>query len=94
MNRLLKLFFCGNLIGRFNWLKYNLERSLGIVSDEIEEMKLAENEVIKTIDEINRYLELIGTMNDSINKIITESNKKYDSIIQRIFYEFIIRKLY
>ena len=75
---------CGNLIGRFNWLKYNLERSLGIVSDEIEEMKLAENEVIKTIDEINRYLELIGTMNDSINKIITESNKKYDSIIQRI----------
>ena len=32
----------------------------------------------------NRYLELIGTINDSINKIITESNKKYDSIIQRI----------
>lgn len=75
---------CGNLIGRFNWLKYNLERSLGIVSDKIEEMKLAENEVTKTIDEINRYLELIGTMNDSINKIITEGNKKYDSIIQRI----------
>ncbi len=25
-----------------------------------EEMKLAENEVVKTIDEINRYLDLIG----------------------------------
>ena len=59
---------CGNLVGRFGWLKYNLERSLGIVSNDEEEMKLAENEVVKTIDEINRYLDLIGDMYDIITK--------------------------
>ena len=59
---------CGNLVGRFGWLKYNLERSLGIVSNDEEEMKLAENEVVKNIDEINRYLDLIGDMYDIITK--------------------------
>lgn len=48
----------GNLIGRLGWLEYNLKRSLGIKSDDKEEMLLAEKEVIKTIDEINRYLDI------------------------------------
>lgn len=75
---------CGNLVGRFGWLKYNLERSLGIKSDDLEEMKLAENEVSKTIDEINRYLDLIGTMYDIINELITTTDKNYDEIIEKI----------
>jgi len=62
----------GNLIGRFDWLKYNLERSLGIISNNEEEMKLAENEVIKTIDEVNRYLDLIEDMYDIITKLSFE----------------------
>lgn len=65
---------CGNLVGRFGWLKYNLERSLGIVSNDEEEMKLAANEVIKTIDEINRYLDLIGDMYDIIIKLTIKDN--------------------
>ena len=45
-------------------------RLLGeIVSNDEEEMKLAENEVVKTIDEINRYLDLIGDMYDIITKL-------------------------
>ena len=59
----------GNLVGRLGWLKYNLERSLGIKSDDNEEMILAEKEVIKTIDEINRYLSLSDTMLNILNKI-------------------------
>ncbi len=62
----------GNLVGRLGWLKYNLERSLGIVSNDLEEMELACNEVIKTIDEINRYLDLVNTMEGLINSLKTE----------------------
>ncbi len=75
---------CGNLVGRFGWLKYNLERSLGIVSNDEEEMKLAENEVIKTIDEINRYLDLIGDMYDIITKLTIKETENYDSAMQQI----------
>lgn len=71
---------CGNLVGRFGWLKYNIERSLGIVSNDDEEMKLAENEVIKTINEINRYLELVGEMYDIICNLITPQSKDYSDI--------------
>lgn len=65
----------GNLVNRYEWLKYNLERSLGIISADEEEIRLSENEVIKTINEINNYLQLIGTMEDCINKIISENIK-------------------
>ena len=75
---------CGNLVGRFGWLKYNLERSLGIVSNDEEEIKLAENEVVKTIDEINRYLDLIGDMYDIITKLTIKETKNYDSVMQKI----------
>ncbi len=75
---------CGNLVGRFGWLKYNLERSLGIISNDEEEMSLAEKEVEKTIDEINRYLELIGDMEELINKIITKEKNNYDKVIEQI----------
>ena len=75
---------CGNLVGRFGWLKYNLERSLGIVSNDEEEMELAENEVVKTIDEINRYLDLIGEMYDIITKLTIKETEKYDSVMKQI----------
>ena len=76
---------CGNLVGRFGWLKYNVERSLGIVSNDLEEMQLAENEVIKTIDEINRYLGLIGTMDDILCKLVAEnSNSDYTDVVNKI----------
>ena len=75
---------CGNLVGRFGWLKYNLERSLGIVSNDEEEMKLAENEVVKTIDEINRYLDLIGDMYDIITKLTIKETENYDSVMEQI----------
>ncbi|MBR3162312.1 MAG: phosphotransferase [Bacilli bacterium] len=74
---------CGNLVGRLGWLKYNLDRSLGIISKDIEEIKIAENEVIKTIDEINRYLDLIGDMDDIIIKLTTKE-ENYDDIIKQI----------
>lgn len=64
----------GNLVGRLGWLKYNIERSLGIKSNDSEEMELAENEVSKTIDEINRYLELMETMNNIIQKLLFSEN--------------------
>ena len=75
---------CGNLVGKFEWLKYNLERSLGIVSNDEEEINLAENEVIKTIDEINRYLDLIGDMDDIITKLTIKETENYDSVMQKI----------
>lgn len=75
---------CGNLVGRFEWLKYNLDRSLGIVSNDEEEMKLAQNEVVKTIDEINRYLNSIGDMDDILVKLTTKEKDNYDDIIKKI----------
>lgn len=73
---------CGNLVGRFEWLKYNLERSLGIISNDSEEINIASREVSKTINEINRYLLLIGTMYNLINSLST--NNKYDKEIEII----------
>ena len=64
----------GNLVGRLGWLKYNLERSLGIKSNDSEEIQLAENEVVKTIKEINRYLSLSNTMNDIFIKLIENNS--------------------
>lgn len=75
---------CGNLVGRFGWLKYNLERSLGINSNDQEEMILAEKEVLKTIDEINRYINLIGTMYDLISKLINKKIINQDKEIEEI----------
>jgi len=75
---------CGNLVGRFGWLRYNLERSLGICSDDLEERKIAENEVSKTIDEINRYVELIGKMYEIICNLTKIINHDYDEIIEKI----------
>lgn len=75
---------CGNLIGRFGWLDYNLKRSLGLKSDDREEMALAENEVTKTIEEINRYLELIGTMYQIICDLTKPESNDYDTIVERI----------
>jgi aminoglycoside phosphotransferase (APT) family kinase protein len=75
---------CGNLVGRFGWLKYNLERSLGIISNDPEEIKLAEIEVTKTINEINRYLDLIGTMDNIFMDLTKEESTSYDQIIERI----------
>lgn len=75
---------CGNLVDRFGWLKYNVERSLGIISNDEEEMNLAENEVSKTMNEINRYLELIGNMYDIIHRLTVPESKYYDSIIRKI----------
>lgn len=67
----------GNLVGRLGWLKYNLERSLGIKSNDSEEIQLAENEVVKTIKEINRYLSLSNTMNDIFIKLIENNSQNY-----------------
>lgn len=75
---------CGNLIGRFGWLDYNLKRSLGIKSDDTEEIALASKEVIKTIDEINRYLHLIDPMYKIFNDINNEDNNNYDNYIKDI----------
>lgn len=75
---------CGNLAGRFSWLNYNLERSLGIVFNDKEELKLAENEVVKTIDEINRYLDLIGEIYDIIIKLTINETQNYDSVMKQI----------
>ncbi len=75
---------CGNLVGRFDWLKYNLERSLGICTHDSEEQKLAEKEVSKTIEEINRYVELIGPMYEIICKLTKEANHDYDELIEKI----------
>lgn len=75
---------CGNLVGSFEWLKYNLERSLGICSDDLEEKKLAENEVEKTIDEINYYIELIGKMYEILCNLTKPINRNYDDTIETI----------
>lgn len=75
---------CGNLIGRFGWLDYNLKRSLGIKSNDLEEMELASREVIKTIDEINRYLELIGTMYNILCDITKQENTIHNILIEEI----------
>lgn len=75
---------CGNLIGRFGWLDYNLKRSLGLKSNDPEEMKLASNEVSKTIDEINRYLLLIGTMYEILCDITKKETTTYNNDIKEI----------
>ena len=68
---------CGNLINKFKWLNYNLKRSLCIITNDIEEIKLAENEAIKTIDEINRYIELIPTMYKIVCDLTKEGEINY-----------------
>lgn len=73
---------CGNLVSRFDWLKYNLERSLDIISNDEEEMKLAENEVVKTIDEINRYSDLIGDMYDIITRLTIKETENHDNSLR------------
>lgn len=73
---------CGNLIGRFNWLNYNLKRSLHLISTTEEESTLAENEVTKTINEINNYLELIGQLDDLISNL--NKTKKDNKLIELI----------
>ncbi|MCI8575919.1 MAG: phosphotransferase [Bacilli bacterium] len=75
---------CGNLVGRLGWLKYNLERSLGICSSDPEEIKLAISEVKKTINEINRYLELTGTMYEILCNLTKRANHNYDEIVKKI----------
>lgn len=75
---------CGNLVGRFGWLKYNLERSLGIISKDLEEQKLAKEEVTKVILEINRYQELIGPMYQIICKITKEELVKYHPFVEKL----------
>lgn len=72
---------CGNMIGRFGWLDYNLKRSLGIKSNDKEEMILASEEVTKTINEINRYLDLIGTMNTIVCNLINMDDSTSDPYI-------------
>lgn len=74
---------CGNLIGRFNWLKYNLDRSLGIITNDTEEIELSTNEVVKTIDEINRYIDLVGTMYKIIDNLIT-TKENYDKYMDKL----------
>ncbi len=75
---------CGNLVGRFGWLDYNLKRSLGIKSNDREEMLLAENEVTKTINEINRYLELIGDIYKIANNLINPSTNTTNQYIEKL----------
>lgn len=41
-------------------------------------MKLAENEVVKTIDEINRYSDLIGDMCDIITRLTSKETENHD----------------
>lgn len=71
---------CGNLVGRFGWLKYNLERSLGIISNDPEEIEIAQKEVTKTINEINRYLSLIDTIDSIFIKLTTTVVNKDEAI--------------
>lgn len=75
---------CGNLIGRFGWLDYNLKRSLGIKANEIEEIELASNEVSKSIDEINRYIELIPVMYRIICDLKEHDDNEFDSVVEKI----------
>ena len=71
-----------NLYSRFAWLKYNLDRSLGIITTDNDEISLAEKEVSKTINEINRYINLISTMLDIINNIVKKQTR--NDIIDKI----------
>lgn len=75
---------CGNLVGRFNWLKYNLDRSLGIITNDQDEIILAENEVTKTIDEINRYIDLVGPMYRIIENLTITEDKNYDKYMDKL----------
>lgn len=65
----------GNLVGRFGWLDYNLKRSLGLKSNDTEEMTIAEKEVCKTIDEINRYLDFIEPICNIFHKLCSQEEK-------------------
>lgn len=75
---------CGNLVGRFGWLEYNLKRSLGIKSNDQEEMLLAEKEVTKTMDEIERYLNLIESMYKITSNIANPPQDEDITIIEKI----------
>lgn len=75
---------CGNLVGRFGWLDYNLQRSLGIKFNDQEEMLLAEKEVTKTIDEIERYLNLIEPMYNITSSIANPPQEEDTTIIEKI----------
>ena len=75
---------CGNLINRFGWLDYNLKRSLGIISCCKEDKKLAEKEVLKTMDEINRYLYLVGPMYDILCELTKKELHQNNGLIEKL----------
>ncbi len=75
---------CGNLKGRFDWLKYNLDRSLGIITSDYSEQKLGEKEAHSTIHEINRYIDLIGEFHDIISRLVIKEENNYENIINKI----------
>lgn len=45
-------------------------------------MKLAENEVVKTIDEINRYSDLMGDMYDIITRLTIKETENHDNSLR------------
>lgn len=58
--------------GKFEWLEYNIKRSLGLESSNIDEQKLGTKEVINTIEAIKKYEELIPIIKDTISCYISK----------------------
>ena len=58
-----------NLIGRFDFLYYNLDITLIEKTNDVDEYSKACQEVVRMIDEINYYLENINNISEFLNSI-------------------------
>ena len=54
--------------GKLEWLEYNMKRSLGIESSSEQERLLGSDEVIKTIQSIYYYKQLIPRLNSLLRR--------------------------
>lgn len=58
------------LEGKFGWLEYNLKRSLGIECADKKEKQLGTEQVICTIDQINRYVQIFDEITACFEEVI------------------------
>lgn len=58
--------------GKFGWLLYNLKRSLGILCADEEEQRLGTDQVIKTIDAIKYYADIIPILLEWLDKALVD----------------------
>ncbi|MGI5958435.1 MAG: phosphotransferase [Massiliimalia sp.] len=60
----------GDLAGKLDWLFYNLCRSVGMVSADLQEQQIAEEQIVKTLHEIQKEVLLFDRLRQDLNQYL------------------------